>query len=379
MGQVTDSATGNPIDQAKVVVGIGTGPGGFYMVVDSTYTDASGNYVMDDVPVIGQMTSVVASKDGYVDGSQPVPRNPDDTVTIDFALAAGSNPVTGDTSVVSGTVTDSATGDPIENAIVVAFTIRGLMQVDTLGEVTTDANGDYQMTVVTESPNIIMTARASNYYSQTNNQVALDSAVTVDFVLTPNVGEGKVLEGTVTDTAGDPLEGVLVEVFSFGFGSNLYFSTQTDASGQYSIIGIPVDVNSVRVTANLNGYDETAIDRVRLPNDTTVEDIELTSSDLIAAPAPLALSKLQIKVYPTPAQTGVHFIKTARDKGSFEISVFSVSGKRVYHKKENKAADNYSVFWNGNDINGNLLPSGTYLYEVRTGEEVSRGSLILVR
>ncbi|MCX7716156.1 MAG: hypothetical protein N2Z73_01910, partial [Endomicrobia bacterium] len=61
-----------------------------------------------------------------------------------------------------------------------------------------------------------------------------------------------------------------------------------------------------------------------------------------------------------------------------EIFIYSVSGMLV-SKLEFNENDNGQKVWFGKDINGNDVPSGVYLWMVKTQKDKKTGKLIVIR
>ncbi len=245
-GTVTDSLTGLPI--------AGVGVSAYSLSLDyyigSTWTDASGEYTLDglgggDYKVRFQVTA------GYVTewwNDQPTFGTADpvavilgaDTPGIDAALAAGGR--------ISGTVTDQATGAPLQYAWVSVYN----SDYDYVGGASTDAlghyalgplpGGDYRVYFYTDAP----------YYSEWwNDKAGFDSADIVTVVGgsdTPGIDaaltRGGSISGTVTDaSSGNPLQNVRVWVYDYS-GSQVNWGW-TDSSGHY-VVG-PLDSGNYRV------------------------------------------------------------------------------------------------------------------------------------
>jgi gliding motility-associated-like protein len=66
------------------------------------------------------------------------------------------------------------------------------------------------------------------------------------------------------------------------------------------------------------------------------------------------------------------------DVSSFSMNIFSRWGQKIF------ASDNINMSWNGFDKNGNAVPEGTYVYQIKvvtkTGKPYSyEGSVTLIR
>jgi hypothetical protein len=146
------------------------------------------------------------------------------------------------TGSIDGVVTDADTLLPIEGATVSA---------DTGQSGATDVSGNYTLAGVPTGTRTV-TVSASGYDS-TSLPIAVSDGVTstLDFALTTTVGGGGTgaLKGTVTDSSGTKLGGVLVEVQGGGQ------SATTNKGGKYTIQNVPE--GSRDVIATKTGFSDT--------------------------------------------------------------------------------------------------------------------------
>ncbi len=215
-GTVTDAVNGGPVAGATVSYGS-----------TSTTTNASGVYTLTQAPL--NSYSLSAGAPNYSGQSQTVTVAPASTTTQNFALA----PLPG---TISGTVSDGVTGRAISGATVADGGLSA----------TTDANGNYTLTKVTEGTQNL-TATASDYAPQSATVlVGPGAAVSQSFALTPLPGS---ITGQVTDAStATPVSGALV---SYTAGGTTYSAT-TDGNGMYVLSGVVEGTYSV--TASGTGY-----------------------------------------------------------------------------------------------------------------------------
>ncbi|MCP4231676.1 MAG: T9SS type A sorting domain-containing protein [bacterium] len=91
-----------------------------------------------------------------------------------------------------------------------------------------------------------------------------------------------------------------------------------------------------------------------------------------------------IKSFPNPftSETTITFSIAEDDAGLIYLTIYDLSGKIIRELKREQMNDGtYSVSWNGYDGNGNQLPPGVYICQLRpeTSGKVSAKSLVLVR
>ena len=174
-GTVTDAETGDPVEDALVVIS-------YHETVRTTYTAADGTYSFDEVPECRCLKKVEASKDGYEPQSKDVSVHGD--TVVDFALEVEEQepPVEGGT--VSGVVTDADTGEPIEDAMVV------LTHDGKVWRTWTDAEGWYELTGIPLCFCLKdMTVSKEGYQTQ-QVSVAIGEDTIVDFALQPKEDTG---------------------------------------------------------------------------------------------------------------------------------------------------------------------------------------------
>jgi hypothetical protein len=146
------------------------------------------------------------------------------------------------TGSIGGVVTDADSGLPIEGATASA---------DTGQSGATDVSGNYTLAGV-PTGTCTVTVSASGYDSTSLPIAVSDGAAsTLDFALTPTVGGGGTgaLKGTVKDSSGTKLGGVLVEVQGGGQ------SATTNKGGKYTIQDVPE--GSRDVIATKTGFSDT--------------------------------------------------------------------------------------------------------------------------
>jgi protocatechuate 3,4-dioxygenase beta subunit len=194
-GTVTDAYTGQPVDSATVSLG-----------QDTLTTDQGGKYQLSRWDKKGTLQ---ISANGYepvvVDlSTKPQLEKPEPPVVTLDAISIRPN-------VLSGTVTDSYSSQPLAGALV--------QVTDTLSA-TTGADGRYTLTGLPESFSVTVTAPDYETFSQSvSRSTALDVAVR------PNI-----LAGRITDRfSGSPVAGATV--------ASGDASVTTDAEGRYRLEG----------------------------------------------------------------------------------------------------------------------------------------------
>jgi len=215
-GVVTDdSHPAQPINQATVRVHRGS-------FERSTNTDQNGQYTIANVPAWPYWT-VDAYKVGYVAQSTTIGVQPGATTTLNFALTAFG--------IISGTVKDQVTNQPIAGALV---------RADSVFFNTTDSNGYYTMFVLDGTYTV--TASAPGYGIQSRS-VKVDSGQTkTENFLLQSVSPGSII-GSVTDaTTGNAIVDATITADGY--------SSTTDEDGNYTLSNMPAWTYTVTVSAS---------------------------------------------------------------------------------------------------------------------------------
>jgi protocatechuate 3,4-dioxygenase beta subunit len=277
-GQVTDAVTGLPIAGAHVMMfrSWGDGPGGDgERVWLHAITGDDGTYRIDNVP--SGDYNLKATAYGYFP-SEPVPVTIADGAPIEVnvelePLAFGS---------LEGTITDSATGEPIEGAVVTI--IPGEPNIEGMGggygggwhRAMTDENGLYRFDELAAGL-VSVRAVAHGYVpAMAEVEIVVDETSILDLALDPLAFGG--LEGTVTDeTTGEPIGHAFVRACPIsgpeGNGMGCWNIDITDENGQYSFEHL--GTGHYRIRAFAWGYRPGETEADVLEGETTVADIQL--------------------------------------------------------------------------------------------------------
>ena len=241
-GTVSAAATGAPLKDVPMNIYDASGRN-----VTQGRTDADGRYVSASGLPSGRYYASAGNSQGYMgevygskprlSGSDPTSGTPisvtapNTTSAIDFALDRGG--------YVSGVVTDAA-GVPLAG-VSVTFRISGLTS-----SVSTNASGAYGSVAIPAGVYSVTTSNSQGYVDKTYDTpvvVSADQSTTgVDFTLE----RGGIIIGTVTDTTGAPLKGVLLDIY--GADLELVGGAATDSSGTYKSIALPTGDYRVRVS-----------------------------------------------------------------------------------------------------------------------------------
>jgi len=278
--------------------GGGTGYTGGAGLRATDTADANGNYsivipndTFSTVTISATATGFRTSGRGQIDTIAAPKDGKSDYATVNVILTEGTYTVaaTGDSLIVSGTVTDSA-GNPVDSATVTVRT--GRTGAGGLGGgfggrgVLTGTNGKYTVNLRGDSTGLV-TVTASTRGGKTGSTPAVVAhpkdgvldQITVNVQLgtigggTP--GDSVYISGTVVDSMGNPVDSAIVSVRvgnGYAFEGGMA-TVMTGASGTYffAIVGDTSGIVTVSATRlRLNGN---ATQKVTAPNDGTADHL----------------------------------------------------------------------------------------------------------
>ena len=263
-GTVTHAATHNPIAGARLNATLSLTQS------FAAYTDPNGAYNL--LLPVGTYTLTAAAY-GYFPatliGVQVV-----SATTTTQAIALNAAPA----HVISGTVIDSATHDPLYATL----SITGTDFNPPIGSITTTASGFYSLSVA-EGQSYGLTAAARLHLPQTR-LITPAADATQNFELIATTQQGGLIGWVRNFYTSDPIAFADVAVS----GPTLT-NTLTDADGYFEIFNLTPGDYTVTTSAAL--YGSTAITNVRvLTSNVTQLNIALTTARLNYAPATLARS-----------------------------------------------------------------------------------------
>ncbi|MDQ7826135.1 MAG: carboxypeptidase regulatory-like domain-containing protein [Candidatus Eremiobacteraeota bacterium] len=238
-GVVTDSQSGSPLENAKVAIG-----------ATSVLTDGRGYFELDGI--IAGTRTIIASKAGYAGYTGSVAVQGSAATSCNFSMtpypSAGS---------VSGTVTDSVTQRPVEDATVSIEATKAY----------TDSEGRYRLAGIAIGSRTIRVVK-TGYQSSSTMVTVVSGTTTCNVTLAPESTSGSI-EGTVTDAAtGQPIRDAEVR------GDDA--AATTSESGRYSLAGLPA--GECMITVTREGYTDGAATVTVRAGETVTKDFALSPS-----------------------------------------------------------------------------------------------------
>ncbi|QKS44061.1 carboxypeptidase regulatory-like domain-containing protein [Paenibacillus cellulosilyticus] len=291
-GIITDSATGATIAGASIRVFTSEG-----ITLQTGSTGADGSYTIPSL--MPGSYSVVIMEEGYAGRTIGAMIHAGAVTALNVALQqlAGA---------ISGTVTDTS-GNPIADAIVRIFSnniivVRVATREDGTYDIGNLAPGSYYVTV-----------RAEGFGGLSFSAVVNPGETTIEnFVLTPNPGS---VNGTVTDTSGNPIAGAILTISLNVSGGGLLttrYVSQTD--GSYLIENLfPAPY---LITAAANTFQSTFQSVTVASNQRAVANFSLQSD-------PGTLSGTVVDNNGIPVAGAAVLIKTSTGNGVTIATIFS--------------------------------------------------------
>ncbi|RKZ30792.1 hypothetical protein DRQ33_07615 [bacterium] len=90
--------------------------------------------------------------------------------------------------------------------------------------------------------------------------------------------------------------------------------------------------------------------------------------------------KFSLSIFPNPFNKECKLIISSSGNSELTIKIFDIAGNLVNTLIPHKLDDNnYIIKWNGNDSNGNELPTGIYIIGVRSGDSVINRKVFLMK
>jgi len=223
-GTVRNAANNQPIAGASILVGIPFG-----VVYYSAFTDAGGNYTLNDIPA-GSLT-IYAGADGFTAAQTTTTVVANQTTTQDFALAPENTGAT--TGTITGIVKNAANNQPISGAIV---TVTGTNLSATSG-----GDGSYTLSNLPAGAQTLNASKSGFRSATAQVTVTGGQTVTQDISLTPGAGT---VTGVVRNAAtGQPLSGATITVA----GTNLAATSGGD--GSYTLANVLAGAQTLNASA----------------------------------------------------------------------------------------------------------------------------------
>ena len=255
-GRVTDASNGLPLAGATVEVFDS------FILIASTLTDQNGNY---EVPTLAPGNYiVVALETNFQTDISGAAVSSSVTTTVNFELEPSPG-------ILSGKVTEAATGNSIAGALIEVF--NGPILIDFA---LTDPNGNYTIPDLAPENYIVIANKDDFQVKFSPASISSNTTTVVNFALETSPGT---ISGTVTDSSTtDPIPNAIVAVFQ---NFTLITFISTDVNGDYTIPDLAP--GTYTVLANADAF------RIAFSSD-TVSSSSTTTVDFALDSDPGAIS-----------------------------------------------------------------------------------------
>ncbi len=358
-----------------------------------TYTDANGYYKIGVMPgevAIGAPTFLQEniSSDYYIEPSADTLNvNEGQTATRNFTAKMYTTFITGKCTV---------NGEPLAGVSIDATSINMQTFEFNVFSATTGADGTYKMGVkpgniqalMASKDGFTMTDPAEGYFSL--NVSEGQTLENKDFGFTAE-SDVNAISGQVTFENGSPAENVyVVAIDDFDESATSYRIIYTDANGNYNFTGL--EDGYWKVGVYKDGYYTDPYMRfydIWYSGELTGADFVLKEGrptgigDLADSASPEAFQLSQN--YPNPfnmrsgaTATQIHFsLNTHKD---VDISIFNINGQLVHKAHLGQMTSGIHSFqWDGRDMSGSVVPSGTYFYRFKAGDQVLTKQMMIIK
>lgn len=326
-------------------------------VIYSTTTDNAGNY---SIAGVAPGTYVIeAQAAGFQTEVMGVSVFTGMTTTADFVLNTSFG-------TLEGTVISASSGQPIAGALVEVILDGTLIFFEL-----TDAAGNYSFDGVPPG-SYLVEAQASNFQTAMAGAIVHAGMITtVDFALQSSFGT--ISGHVVSADTGMPIEGAFIEV---EFDDRVVFSALTNASGNYTITGVPS--GSYEVNAHATNFQTGTLAAFVQSGQTTTVDFSLSSNPAIMQgqvidantlmPIPGALVQLKMNNIPinqalTDANGNYTIVGVA--VGSYVVECHAAQYEIAIQDVQFAAGEtktiNFSLISGGGDISGTMINQQTGL------------------
>jgi hypothetical protein len=429
-GAVTLDESGEPVANAFVsIVPNKNHPRNHWKKrLPTTYTlsDAEGNYTLSPV-YKGDYRVVVRVNNHREYFDDKTSWDEADIVTVEAGMDTpdinfGVPGMPTDGSVVNGVITDEENGAALEGALVAIFPTRthkwfnGDMHKWSSVYYTTftDASGTFAIGGIPEG-DYIASAWARDYVGEfyddvrnpfKANVLTLDGVnvmENVDFALKPRTGrsfaegpgQGRYgsIGGICQSTGGDPVSGAFI--YAIDNDENVIASEITGEDGSYSLDGLEEGDYTVMASRSLyettfypNAPDLSTASSINLDaegemdiSDATVTmatgQITSTNGDTpTTAPTAFGLSQN----FPNPFNPTTVIEYQLPEQADVILQVFNVQGQLINTLvNNNQTAQSYKVVWDGRDMNGAMVPSGVYFYQIQANSFTETRALLFIK
>lgn len=159
---------------------------------------------------------------------------------------------------------------------------------------------------------------------------------------------------------------------------NIVIHRGTNGSIWYGILAVPNRVEPIVVDIDGDGRDEIIIsDQEHTAAYEYIGSTDATTQQMQTIPQTNEI----YQNFPNPFNPKTNIKYSIKYSGPVEIVIFNEIGQKVRTLIEKRTfmPGDYSIEWDGKDDNLNMLPNGTYFYQIRTGDFISAKKAVIVK
>jgi hypothetical protein len=266
-----------------------------------------------------------------------------------------------DPGTVEGTVTDTDTGSPIAGAIIVMGAFSA----------STDANGEYSISVSPGLYDVEFSAPGYESYTFDDLAVASNDMLTLDASLQHLYNPPTALTYQFTSPniilQWDAPEGMGLTGFEV-YRNDALLGTSNPNVQMYLDANVPAGDYTYYILAVYGDYESVPSNEI---------DVNIAAgSDDNTIPRITALAGN----HPNPFNPSTAINYSVAEAGNVTLEIYNTKGARVAVLQEGfQQAGFYSAAWNGKDISGNSVAGGVYFYKMKTGEYTCTKKMLLLK
>jgi len=374
-GMVTDSASGEPVANAKIFVHNISG-----CEKSLAYSDSMGFYYIEKLQEGFYRATAFARSYKPLKYSVPIEVVADSVSSdVDFLMRGKGNQREGK---IFGQVRDQSSGLPISFATVIAYSGSDYVQ----GAVA-DEEGKYilaDLPVTSFKVLAVHDGYISEYYSETlleENAVEITpTSPNADFTLSKSQEGFLNLGGKVT-LEGEPVRNA--SIYAYANSGEIVASAISDFEGEY-IIEKLLPGDYFLLTTSPEGGLQGPQAKLKFKNFCGV-DINIGRSGVEEDKSNLPEKVFLSQNYPNPfnPSTSIQFKVWSLEFGEpihATLIIYNLAGQKVRTLvDEKKLPGNYQVIWEGRDDKGKKVSSGIYFYRFKAGDHFELKKMIMLK
>lgn len=379
-GRVIDSLTGEPIVNARIFVHNIDG-----CEKSLAYSDSSGYYFIDKLQEGFYRASAFAKGYKPLKYSGPVEVIADLIHSgVDFQMKMKGIQREGK---IFGQVKDQESGLPVPFAMVIAYSASPYIEYE---EITlAGEDGKYVLEDLSILPFKVLATHSdyiSEYYREAllaeNAAEVTPTSSNIDFTLFDAM-EGFLNLGGVVSSEGEPIENA--SVYAYSISGELMASAISDSEGKYVIENL-LPGEYFLLTTSKDGNKQGPNVKLKFKDFCGV-DINIGRSgvkdEMRNLPKDISLSQN----YPNPfnPSTAIQFSLKVQGSNSMQplptsLVIYDILGRKVRTLlNEEMLPGDYQVIWDGKDDRGEVVGSGIYLYQLKSGSYTESREMIRLK